>query len=400
MKNTSSQNSRKASQGRGERHSTRAAQSQVIAAAEASAPPAEVIKLGVDTHLNSYSVARMVDSSAPQPAQNMSPEAFLKFVAKQKKLARRVVVAYEAGPFGFHLYRQLLALGVECLVVVAQDWDERHKKTKTDKIDARQIVLNLDRYLAGNTHALAVVRVPSLPEEIARDLSRERDQFKKDRNRFINRGHALLRRYGMRNLGRWWEEGALEPLRPRLREAFAGEADRERLADQLLSQMADYADQIAVLAARMDDLTEQLEEASRDRQAERLKGVGHLSLEKMRREVCDWNRFQNRRQVASYTGLCPGRNESGGRGAGLSVNKCGNPRLRETLVELAWLMVRYQPDYLRLQRWKGVFARDSKASAAVKKKAIVALARQLAVDLWRIFTGRAKAEDLGMKMAA
>jgi len=309
-------------------------------------------------------------------------------------------VAYEAGPFGFHLHRQLIALGIECLVVVAQNWDERHKKTKTDKIDARQIVLNLDRYLAGNTRALAVVRVPTLSEEIARDLSRERDQFKKDRNRMINRGHALLRRYGMRNLGRWWEDGALEELQPRLLEQFPDQADGEQLANRLISQMGDYAEQIAQLALRLEDLTQELEEASQQRQPERVKGLGHLSLEKMQREVCDWNRFANRRQVASYTGLCPGRNESGGRGTGLSVNKCGNPRLREALVELAWLIVRFQPDYIRLKRWKGMLGKASKAPAWARKKAIVAVARQLAVDLWRIFTGRAQPEDLGLKMAA
>ena len=396
MKHTSSHTSRKASQGRGERHSTKPAKSNTASAEAASS--AEVIKLGVDTHLNSYSVARMFDSSLPQPAQNMTPDAFLEFAKKQKKLAKRVVVAYEAGPFGFHLYRQLTALGIECLVVVARNWDERNKKTKTDRIDARQIVLNLDRYLAGNTHALAVVRVPTLVEEISRDLSRERDQFKKDRTRMINRGHALLRRYGLRNMGRWWEDNALEPLRPRLLELFADEAEREPLANRLISQMGDYAEQIAQLTLRMDDLTEQLEEASRQRQMERLKGVGHLSLEKMRREVCDWNRFANRRQVGSYTGLCPGRDESGTRSTGLSINKCGNPRLRETLVELAWLIVRYQPDYIRLQRWKWAFT--SKVTRAARKKAIVALARQLAVDLWRIFTGRATAENLGLKMAA
>ena len=207
-----------------------------------------------------------------------------------------------------------------------------------------------------------------------------------------------MRRYGLRNLGRWWEDNALEPLRPRLLELFADEAEREPLANRLISQMGDYAEQIAQLTLRMDDLTEQLEEASRQRQTERLKGVGHLSLEKMRREVCDWNRFANRRQVGSYTGLCPGRDESGTRSTGLSINKCGNPRLRETLVELAWLIVRYQPDYIRLQRWKWAFT--SKVTRAARKKAIVALARQLAVDLWRIFTGRATAENLGLKMAA
>ena len=234
MKDTSSHTRRKASPGRGERRSTKS----VPAAVSEGAPAPQVIKLGVDTHQNSYSVARMFDSGVPQPAQNMSPEAFMQFAKKQQKLAKRVVVAYEAGPFGFQLHRQLTALGIECLVVVACNWDERRKRTKTDKIDARQIVLNLDRYLAGNTHALSVVRVPTLAEEIARDLSRERDQFKKDRTRMINRGCALLRRYGMRKLGRWWADGAVDDLRPWLLEQLAHDPQREDLANRLLSQMA------------------------------------------------------------------------------------------------------------------------------------------------------------------
>ena len=399
MTNNTTKNSRKASQGRGERGSTKPAKSASPTCEVAPPPKVQVIKLGVDTHQNSYSVARMLDSAVPQPAQKMTPEAFLQFVMKQKKLAPRVVVAYEAGPFGFHLQRQLTALGVECLVVVAQNWDERHKKTKTDKIDARQIVLNLDRYLAGNTRALAVVRVPSLAEEIARDLSRERDQFKKDRTRMMNRGHALLRRYGVR-AGRWWEDGALEKLRPLLREQFEQEKDAEALVNALISQMGDYAEQIMHLTVRLGDLTRELEEASKRRKTRRLKGVGHLSLEKIRREVCDWKRFHNRRQVGSYTGLCPGRDESGGRSVGLSVNKCGNPRLRHALVELAWLIVRYQPDYVRLAHWKCAFEAGAKVTSGTKKKAIVSLARQLAVDLWRISTGRAKTAKLGLKLAA
>ena len=398
MKNTLSKNSRKASPGRGERGSTKPAKSEPTTC---EAPPKiQVIKLGVDTHQNSYLVARMFDSAMPQPSQKMSPEAFLEFVKKQKRLAGRVVVAYEAGPFGFHLHRQLTAMQVECLVVVAQNWDERHKKTKTDKIDSRQIVVNLDRYLAGNTRALAVVRVPTLAEEIARDLSRERDQFKKDRTRMINRGHALLRRYGLPSPGRWWKDGALEELRRRLLEQFAAEKDREELVKRLISQMGDYAEQIMHLTVRLGDLTRELEEASKRRKTQRLKGVGHLSLEKIRREVCDWTRFRNRRQVASYTGLCPGRDESGGRSVELSVNKCGNPRLRHALVELAWLIVRFQPDYVRLARWKWAFEPGAKVTSGARKKAIVSLARQLAVDFWRIATGRARTADLGLKLAA
>jgi transposase len=132
----------------------------------------------------------------------------------------------------------------------------------------------------------------------------------------------------------------------------------------------------------------------------RIRGVGLLSSELLDREIGDWNRFANRRQVASYTGLCPGENSSGDSRVSLSIDKHGNPRVRAVLVELAWLLPRYQPDYKRLTRWKQVFDPQAKASAAMRKKAAVALGRQLAVDLWRIKTGRIKPQDVGLKLAA
>jgi transposase len=106
---------------------------------------------------------------------------------------------------------------------------------------------------------------------------------------------------------------------------------------------------------------------------------------------------ENRRQVASYTGLCPGVSGTARSFVNLSVNKCGNQRLRAVLVELAWLLPRYQPQYVPLLRWKAVLSGKNRAA---KKKAVVALARRLAVDLWRINTGQTTPEQLGLKLAA
>ncbi len=83
----------------------------------------------------------------------------------------------------------------------------------------------------------------------------------------------------------------------------------------------------------------------------------------------------------------------------LSIDKHGNPRVRAILVECAWLLPRLQPDYKPLQRWKWVFEKNSKAGKALRKKAAVALGRHLGVDLWRIKTGRARPEDLGLQLA-
>jgi hypothetical protein len=57
-------------------------------------------------------------------------------------------------------------------------------------------------------------------------------------------------------------------------------------------------------------------------------------------------------------------------------------------------MSRFQPRYRAVQQWGGLLE-DPKVPAARRKKAIVALARRLAVDLWRIATGRVRAEELG-----
>ena len=108
------------------------------------------LKLGVDWHADHFRVVRMCDGQSPQPAQRFTPASFLLFVQKQLTLANQVFVVYEAGPGGFHLYRQLSALGVTTFVVHPQKLDPNHKGVVTDKTDARELALNLDRYLRGN----------------------------------------------------------------------------------------------------------------------------------------------------------------------------------------------------------------------------------------------------------
>ena len=113
------------------------------------------------------------------------------------------------------------------------------------------------------------------------------------------------------------------------------------------------------------------------------------------REVCNWSRFHNRREVASYTGLCPGEHSSGRKRIQGSVTKRGNPRIRACLVELAWRMVRFQPNYPPVRKRLSILAKSSRATGAARKKAIVAVARQLAVDQWRLHTGQCSPEQLG-----
>lgn len=129
------------------------------------------------------------------------------------------------------------------------------------------------------------------------------------------------------------------------------------------------------------------------------KGLGALSSELITREVGDWHRFSNRRQVASYTGLCPTEYSSGQHRSQGSVNKHGNPRLRRLLVEAVWRLIRFQPKYKRLDKWwNELRTKKSKVSSAWKKKMVVAIARQFMIDLWRINTGRCTCEQLGLEV--
>src|SRR5208337_2607522 len=136
----------------------------------------QTIKLGLDVHADSIVVVRIVGHSAPQPAQKFTPAKFREWVQGQLRLAEAVHSCYEAGPFGYGLHRDLAKLGIHNLVVQPVCLDERHTGVNHDQSDAKELALRLDRYVAGNTHAIALVRVPTPEEEQKRAASRQREQ--------------------------------------------------------------------------------------------------------------------------------------------------------------------------------------------------------------------------------
>jgi hypothetical protein len=87
----------------------------------------QTLKLGLDVHADSIVVVRILDHSAPQPAQKFAPAKFLAWIQTQLPLAGQVHSCYEAGPFGFGLHRDLMKLGVRNLVVQPVCLDEQHK---------------------------------------------------------------------------------------------------------------------------------------------------------------------------------------------------------------------------------------------------------------------------------
>jgi len=123
----------------------------------------------------------------------------------------------------------------------------------------------------------------------------------------------------------------------------------------------------------------------------RPKGFGELSLATIDGEVCDWHRFSNRKQVGSYTGCCPAEHSSGHARRLGAIDRMGNGRVRALLVEAVWRFLMWQPKWKAAQRMRVKLT----GGTAMTKKTIIALARQLAIDLWRWRTARASFEDLG-----
>ena len=106
-----------------------------------------------------------------------------------------------------------------------------------------------------------------------------------------------------------------------------------------------------------------------------------------------WRQFANRRQLASYAGLAATPWRSGGIEREQGVSKAGNPRLRTTMIQLAWLWVRHQPQSALTQWFKANSQRG-------RKRAIVALARKLLVALWKYVTAGVVIEGAEMKPVA
>jgi len=336
------------------------------------------IKLGLDVHADRYVVVRQIDGGVPQPAQGFTPAQFLTWAAKQKELAEDVYCCYEAGPFGYTLQRKLTALGIISYVVRPRDWDDYGKKVKTDKRDAKELVLHLDRYVSGNRETFCVVRIPSEAEEQSRSRSRQRESFQKEKQRLAAQGRSHALYYGARLEGEWWtqalwKELVLPPIVMELLEPL------RRLIQAVDLELKAHTQAITAAAPEKLPL-----------------GLGKLTYEILEREICDWNRFGNRRQVASYTGMCPREDTSAQRRFQGSINKSGNPRVRTVLVEAAWRLVQFQPTYQTVAKWLPQLTHP-KTTRSKRKQIAVAIGRQFTVDWWRVRTGRCQAEELGLK---
>jgi transposase len=336
-------------------------------------PTRPMLKLGLDAHLEFLMAVVQRGHGSAQAPRKFQRAQLVEQVRQWAAEGLQVFCVQESCGFGFVLHRELVDAGAQSFLITPVDLSG---KRKTDKLDARALCLRLSRWLDGNRDELSPIRIPSEAEQRKRETTRRRKFLKRQVRQLANRGHGQVAEYCHAKLPhRWW-----------------GPRNWKRLSlldPWLLTVLQKLRDLIVGMETQLSELEAEL--LTRVQGQPIPKGLGEITLVTLDGEVCDWNRFNNRKQIGSYTGCCPGEHSSGGKRRLGSIDRMGNGRVRCLLVEAVWRFLLWQPGWKAAQRMKVKLA----DGPALRKKTVVALARQLAVDLWRWRTGRCTMTDLG-----
>lgn len=336
-------------------------------------PTKPMLKLGLDVHLEFIMAVAQRDHASPKAPRKFSRLELVAQVKRWTAEGLQVFCVQESCGFGFVLHRELVAAGAQSFLITPVDLNG---KRKTDKLDSRALCLRLSRWLDGNREELSPIRIPSETEQRKRETTRRRKFLQRQVRQLANRGHGQVAEYCHAQLpSRWWGARNWKKL--------------SALEPWLLSVLEKLRDLIVAMEEQLSALEAEL--LARVHSQPIPKGLGEITLVSLDGEVCDWHRFHNRKQIGSYTGCCPGEHSSGGKRRVGSIDRMGNGRVRTLLVEAVWRFLQWQPEWKAARKMKVKLA----DGPSLRKKTVVALARQLAVDLWRWRTGRCTMADLG-----
>jgi transposase len=286
----------------------------------------ERTSVGLDVHARSI-VGCGLDTVTGRTAQRRlvpSAQAVLDWLGE---LAGPVAVAYEAGPTGFGLARQLRAAGVRCVVAAPSKLQRpAADRVKTDARDALHLarLLRMDQIVA--------VRVPGVEQEAARDLVRAREDVRGDLMRCRHRLSKLLLRHGIVYCGgRAWT-GVHETW---LRQQHFTQRGIQLAFDADLEAMLLTLDRRDRLDAAITEMAADSQYTALVRRLGCLRGISTLTAFGLAVEIGDWRRFTGA-TIGAYLGLVPTESSSGAQRWQGSITKTGNTHARRLLVEAAW----------------------------------------------------------------
>ena len=293
-----------------------------------------------------------------------------------------ITLCYEAGYDAFWLARFLKAHAIECLVVdsASLQVNRRGRRAKTDRIDVGMLLRALIAWCRGERHVWSLVRIPSIDEEDLRRSHRERSRLIRERTAHTNRIKGLLFGQGIRGLN-------IKSHYKRLELAKLVTGEGRPLPPRLAREITREIRRLALVQEQLTEIDRELDEAATPCQATEkkraqlllLKGIGPVFSAVMAREVF-YRQFDNRRQVAGFLGLATSPYDSGAVERSQGISRTGSGPVRAMMIQAAWLWIKHQPKSA-LTRW--FLRRTDGQGKRVRRIMIVALARKLAIALWR-----------------
>ena len=297
----------------------------------------------------------------------------------------KVQVYYEAGRYGYAPARRIKKLGADVTVLPINKLKVIMcgKTIKTDKLDAKFL---------GGLHPdddLPSVYIPTIMEEGLRDAERESARLQKCIARINAQIIAIIERTNLQTpkahrTSKVWQRWILEISDDiEFKELSGFMACRFKNMFEELELFENHlAEWEAIIEKKQDKDREQARKENivmTEEQLAKYKGIGGVIARHLVWEIGDFGRFKNGKQFTSYFGMTPSPFASGTMNREQGISKSGRTSLRKMAIEMAWLWRRWQPNSHLTKKWNSRLEQKGRA----RKTAIVALARQLLVALWR-----------------
>jgi transposase len=358
----------------------------------------QYVGMDVDKEKIALAVLKGTDTEVSKELVIRNEASAVRKCFSKLKEQSEVIACYEAGSFGFELYRRLTEMEVACMVVAPGLIPHRPSdRVKTDRRDARTLVRAL------RNGDLTGVYVPTKRDESVRDYLRMYEDAKSDLKKVKQRVlHFLLRRGWRYEEGNNWTEKHREWIRSLDMEH---PIDQETLSEYL-SQIADLEEKCQRIASRVEEIAAEDRYETRVATLKAFKGIETLIALSLVVEICDFRRFGTAEQFMAFLGLVPSERSSGNKRRLGGITKAGNSHLRKLLVQAAWHYRSYHATSSRLmKRRRGLEAPlvsyANRAGRRLNKKylrlvfkgkrnqvAATAVARELSGFIWGAMVGK------------
>ncbi|MGB7599432.1 MAG: IS110 family transposase [Candidatus Sulfotelmatobacter sp.] len=357
-----------------------------------------IVFVGLDVHKATIAVA-VAEGARGGEVRGLGnfinhPDHIKKLVERLAKGGRVLSFCYEAGPFGYGLYRQLVGLGHECVVVAPSLIPIKPGgRVKTDRRDA---VMLAKLHRAGE---LTAVWVPDDSHEAMRDLIRARSTAVRVLVKARQHLQGFLLRHGRIYAGK---KGWTLAYRRWLTTVRFDHSAQQVVLQDYIHAVTDGEERVERLTQQIADLAQTWSQAPVVAALQAMRGVAFVVAVTLVAEVGDFTRFANPRQLMAYLGLVPSEHSSGCTVHRAGITKAGNALARRALIEGAWTY-RMQPRVSRKLHdridglsktvrdiaWKAqvrLCARYRRLAAAGKPKVVVttAIAREMLGFVWAI----------------